>query len=38
LIEDTCSPVPGFEGLARQFIEEMRQRGMRLVTSSDFMC
>ena len=38
LIEDTSSPVPGFEELARQFLTDMRQRGMRTARAADFLC
>lgn len=37
LIEDTSSPVPGFEGLARQFLTDMRARGMKTVRAADFL-
>lgn len=36
LIEDTSSPVPGFEALARQFLSDMRQRGMKTVKAAEF--
>lgn len=38
LIEDTSSPVPGFEPLADQFLADMKQRGMRTVKAAEFMC
>ncbi len=38
LIEDTSSPVPGFEDLARQFLMDMRQRGMKTASAADFLC
>jgi nicotinamidase/pyrazinamidase len=38
LIEDTSSPVPGFEELARQFLTDMRQRGMKIVRAAEFQC
>jgi nicotinamidase/pyrazinamidase len=37
LIEDTSSPVPGFEDLARQFLADMRARGMKTVRAADFL-
>ncbi len=37
LIEDTTSPVPGFEELAQQFLTEMKARGMRTVKSTEFL-
>lgn len=36
LIEDTSSPVPGFEALACQFLSDMRQRGMKTVKAAEF--
>jgi len=36
LIEDTSSPVPGFEKVAYQFLTEMKQRGMKIVQSAEF--
>lgn len=36
LVEDTSSPVPGFEALARQFVDDMRRRGMRTVEAANF--
>jgi nicotinamidase/pyrazinamidase len=36
LLEDTSSPVPGFEPLARQFLTEMRQRGMQTAKAAEF--
>ncbi len=38
LIEDTSSPVPGFEALASQFIADMRQRGMQTIKAAEFWC
>lgn len=38
LIEDTSSPVPGFEELARQFLASMRQRGMKTAKAAEFQC
>jgi nicotinamidase/pyrazinamidase len=38
LIEDTSSPVPGFEELARQFLTDLRQRGMRTARAAEFQC
>lgn len=37
LIEDTTSPVTGFEDLAQQFLTEMKARGMRTVKSTEFL-
>ncbi len=37
LIEDTSSPVPGFEQLADQFLVEMKGRGMQTARSTDFL-
>ena len=37
LIEDTTSPVPGFEKLAQQFLVEMNGRGMQTAKSTDFL-
>jgi nicotinamidase-related amidase len=36
LLEDTSSPVPGFEGLAERFLADMRERGMRTARTVDF--
>lgn len=38
LIEDTSSPVPGFEGLAHQFLADLRQRGMKTARAAEFQC
>ena len=38
LVEDTSSPVPGFEDLAQQFLAELRQRGMKMVKAAEFSC
>ncbi|MBS1220838.1 MAG: hypothetical protein H6R23_458 [Proteobacteria bacterium] len=38
LIEDTSSPVPGFEDLARQFLSDLRQLGMKTVRAAEFLC
>ena len=35
LLEDCCSSVTGFEELGTQFIEEMKERGMRVQKSTD---
>lgn len=35
LLEDTSSPVAGFEDAAKQFIEDMKKRGMRCVKTTD---
>lgn len=37
LIEDTCSAVPGFEELARQFLRDMTQRGMKTAKAAEFL-
>ncbi|MDQ5911113.1 MAG: hypothetical protein QG599_3210 [Pseudomonadota bacterium] len=37
LIEDTSSPVPGFEGLAHQFLLDMQRRGMKTVKAAEFL-
>ncbi|MEN8219300.1 MAG: hypothetical protein ABFS56_23650 [Pseudomonadota bacterium] len=37
LIEDTSSPVPGFEHLGEDFVKEMKARGMRTANSSDYL-
>ena len=36
LIEDTTSPVTGFEALARQFLSDIRQRGMKMAKAAAF--
>ena len=36
LIEDTSSPVPGFEEVAYQFLTDMRQRGMKTARAAEF--
>ena len=36
-LEDTCSPVPGFENLATEFLDEMTKRGMAVSTSDKFL-
>lgn len=38
LIEDTSSPVPGFEDLAQGFLADLRGRGMRTATAAEFQC
>ncbi|HRZ51546.1 MAG TPA: isochorismatase family protein [Candidatus Contendobacter sp.] len=38
LIEDTSSPVPGFEDLAARFLADLRQRGMQTVRAVEFQC
>ncbi|MFO1422996.1 MAG: hypothetical protein U1F70_04955 [Candidatus Competibacteraceae bacterium] len=38
LIEDTSSPVPGFEGLAQQFLADLRQLGMGTAKAAEFQC
>ena len=37
LIEDTTSPVAGFEALAGEFMATMKQRGMRTARAADFL-
>ncbi len=37
LIEDTSSPVPGFEAFARDFVAELSAKGMQCVKSADFL-
>ncbi|MGB2679706.1 MAG: hypothetical protein WBE39_00130 [Candidatus Competibacter sp.] len=37
LIEDTSSPVPGFEDLAQQFLQDLRARGLRTARAADFL-
>lgn len=37
LIEDTSSPVPGFQALADQFLADMKQRGMGTAKAAEFM-
>lgn len=36
-LEDTCSPVPGFEYLQLDFIDKMTKRGMQIMTSDKFL-
>lgn len=36
-LEDTCSPVPGFEKNTMDFIDEMTKRGMNVSTSTEFL-
>ncbi|MDG4596096.1 MAG: isochorismatase family protein [Candidatus Contendobacter sp.] len=38
LIEDTSSPVPGFEGLAERFLADLCQLGMRTAKAAEFQC
>ena len=38
LIEDTSSPVPGFEDLARRFLADLRQLGMKTARAAEFQC
>lgn len=35
LLEDACSPVPGFESLAEDFLREMKAKGMRVAKTTD---
>ena len=37
LLEDTSSPVPGFEKVAYEFLTDMKRRGMRIVQSTEFL-
>jgi nicotinamidase-related amidase len=37
LIEDTSSPVPGFEELAQRFLADMKQRGIRTARAVEFL-
>jgi nicotinamidase-related amidase len=37
LIEDTSSPVPGFENLGRQFVTDLTRRGMQTARAADFL-
>ncbi|MBL8259420.1 MAG: hypothetical protein JNM60_06410 [Candidatus Competibacteraceae bacterium] len=37
LIEDTSSPVPGFENLAQDFLRDMQARGMKTARAADFL-
>lgn len=36
LIEDTSSPVPGFEAIAQQFLTDLRRRGMQTAKTAEF--
>lgn len=36
-LEDCCSPVPGFEKLATDFVDSMTKRGMKVTTSDKFL-
>lgn len=36
-LEDACSPVPGFEDLAKNFIGKMIDRGMKVTTTDKFL-
>jgi len=36
-LEDTCSPVPGFENLEKAFLDDMTGRGMKVSTSDKFL-
>jgi nicotinamidase-related amidase len=38
LIEDTSSPVPGFEDLAQQFLADLGRRGMKTAKAAEFQC
>lgn len=37
LLEDTCSPVPGFETQADEFVQDMIKKGMQVSTSDKFL-
>ncbi len=37
LVEDTSSPVLGYDGEAKRFLDEMRGQGMQFATSTDLM-
>ena len=37
LIEDTSSPVPGFEDLGKQFVVDMKKRGMQTAKADEFL-
>jgi nicotinamidase-related amidase len=37
LLEDTTSPVPGFEQLGIDFLKDMKARGMQVAKSTDFL-
>ncbi len=37
LIEDTSSPVPGFEDLGKQFVADMKKRGMKTAKADEFL-
>jgi len=37
LLEDTASPVEGFEHLAEDFVQKMTKRGMQVTTSDQFL-
>jgi nicotinamidase-related amidase len=37
LLTDCASAVPGFEGAAQQFLNDMRDAGVNLVTSSELL-
>lgn len=37
LLEDATSPVKGFESLAEDFIKEMVSKGMRVISTNDFI-
>ena len=36
LLQDGCSPVPGFEESADKFESDMRAKGVTIVTSTDY--
>jgi nicotinamidase-related amidase len=37
LIEDTSSPVPGFDDLGRRFVTDLRRRGMKTARAAEFL-
>jgi nicotinamidase-related amidase len=37
LLEDGTSDVPGFENLGEDFVKEMKGRGMRISTTTDYL-
>jgi nicotinamidase/pyrazinamidase len=36
-LQDACSPVPGFEQLERDFLDDMVKRGMQVSTTDKFL-
>lgn len=37
LLEDTSSPVPGFENFTEQFLADMKARGMQVIKAKEFL-